>query len=97
MICPRMIAAALFDGFAIGANRLGILAAPGKRESERVIRVGIIGLLLDRGTQSLDRAADVAGIQQRSRELVIGARKIPAAHLDGQSIAVDRLIEPPLV
>ncbi len=92
-----MIAAALFDGLAIGADRLRILAAPGKRETERVIRVGVVGLLLDRRTQGLDRAADVAGIQQRARELVIRAGKTSAAHLDGHAIAVDRLIEPALV
>ena len=92
-----MIAAALFNRFAIGFNRIGVLAAPRERDAEAVISVGIFRLLLNRSAKPFDCAVNVAHVQQRARKLVISARKVALAHLNSHAIAVDSFVEPSFV
>src|SRR5437588_3430707 len=97
MKSPRVISASLLDCFAVSIDRFGILAAPSERQAERVVRIGIIGLLFDRRSKRFDCAAYVACVQKRARKLVISSREIPAAHLNSHAIAIDRFVEPSLV
>src|SRR5947209_9887102 len=92
-----MIAAALLDGFAISVNRFTVLAAPGERDAKTVISVGVIRLLGDRSAEGVDRAVNIAEVEQGAGELIMGARKVAVAHLYGHAIAVDGFIEPAFV
>src|SRR5262245_29875897 len=97
MVSPGMIAGALLDCLAICIDGLGIFAAAGKSESEAIVRVGVVGLLFNRGAERIDCCPDVAGIQKRARKLIMGAGKATLAHLNRHSVTIDCLVKPTLV
>src|SRR5262249_28025352 len=97
VISPRVIAAALLNGFAVSVNRVGVLAAPRQRNAEAVISVRVIGLLFDGSAKSVDRAIDVAEVEQRAGKLIMCAREIAVAHLNRHAVAADGFVKPSLI
>src|ERR1041384_260487 len=93
----RKLSSALLDSFVIRVDGFRVFASPRKGESERVIRIRIVGLLFDGSSQGVNRASDIARIQKRARELIVSSREVAAAHLYSHAITIDRFVEPSFV